>query len=96
MEKIKETINQYISIEKQAEEAIRRSDIETYNNLIDRIFELSGPNVKLANKIALPITAAQEDLVGKNKDIAVRSRHFYKISEYVYPKYNKIWICILQ
>jgi hypothetical protein len=93
MEKINEFFNHFINIETTAEERLRKNDIQIHNDLIRQVFDLSGPDVKLANIEELPLSAALERMIQRNKDIAPRPRHFYKIGEYAYPKYGKIWAC---
>jgi hypothetical protein len=93
MEKIKDLINRFIDIEQKSGEALNRNDIKIYNNLVDKIFELSGPNVKLANKEEISISEPEEIMDDSDEDIPVYSRHLYKISEYSYSKYGAIWAC---
>lgn len=93
MEKIKEFINQFIIIEKKAEEALLRNDIKTHNSLVENILELSIPDLELASKIGFPIPPSIERMIERNKNTPVNKRHLYKISEYTYPRYDKIWAC---
>jgi hypothetical protein len=93
MEKIKDLINRFIDIEKKIEESFRANDIEKHNNLVDHILELSGEDIIPSNKLKIPLSEAKQRKIEMKKDIPVESRYLYKISEYVSPKYDKIWVC---
>ncbi|HRB71205.1 MAG TPA: hypothetical protein PK776_05090 [Flavobacterium sp.] len=93
MKEVKEIIAYFIDIEQKIEVSLRNRNLMEHNILVDKIFEISGEDLFLAEKKFEPLSMIIEMSIKENANLLVTPRYLFKISEYNNEKYGTVWVC---
>ncbi|WEK71304.1 MAG: hypothetical protein P0Y62_07020 [Candidatus Chryseobacterium colombiense] len=93
MKEVKEIIEYFIDIEKKIEVSLRNRNLIEHNILVDKILEISGKDLFLAEKKFEPLSMIVEMSIKANANLLVTPRYLFKISEYTHEKYGTVWAC---
>lgn len=93
MNKVHGFIKSFIEKEKHLEELFLQREISDHNELVEKICLLGIDELPLAQKVFEPLTMIQEMTIKANKDIEVKPRHLFKITEYENSENGKLWAC---
>ncbi|THF47931.1 hypothetical protein E6C50_15980 [Flavobacterium supellecticarium] len=93
MKEVKEIIEYFIDTEEKIEVLLRNRNLIEHNILVDKILEISGEDLFLAEKKFEPLSMILEMSIKENANLSVAPRYLFKISEHNNEKYGTVWAC---